>query len=139
MPLNPAKLVHGFGFSYEDFLFDTLHRQREDRKKLNFAMDEQGFFECGQREDHEHPAFEADDPDEEHLAEAPFVRPQKGTKRPYFPVTVATDEESDSDNVDLDQYFDSRGTPAKARVLLCRSYASYVAAQVKEAKRLGNK
>lgn len=133
MPFDPRDLRLGIGFQYDNFIFDVCHREQENKKKL--MMEEQGFFECGQREDDDHPAFKADVDEEDHSGPRFQQTARKGTKRPYFPPVQASEDSDEPSSVDLEAYFDERGTPAKVRILLCRSYASYIAAQVREAKR----
>jgi len=68
-----------------------------------------------------------------------------GGKRPRPPLhgwrdLHGPDMESDSDDegsqVDLEVYFHDHNVTPKRQVLICRSYASYVAARLKEKKRL---
>lgn len=81
----------------------------------------------------------ADEFSEHSLQDSPSLSPvtprqlqrsqKRPLKRPYF------EEEPDDDQPDLHEYFSNWDMAPKDIVLMCRSYASYVATQQKSLKK----
>lgn len=74
------------------------------------------------------------EPPNQRVAHAGGKRPRSyHTWRDHHAVSVDSDEEPDGE-VDLRSYFAQHNVSPKQQVLLCRSYASYVAAKIRSRK-----
>lgn len=56
------------------------------------------------------------------------------TWRDHHAVSVESDDEDNLDEVDMKAFFKRHRVPPKEQVLICRSYASYMAAKIKTRK-----
>jgi len=77
-------------------------------------------------------------PPPQRVAHAGGKRPRKSPhswKDRHGPELDSGDDD-DGSQVDLEEYFASKRVQPKTQVLMCRSYASYVASRLKEKKRL---